>query len=111
LEDGILSVLRQKSDLLIERRRQDIEDAVEECAGRLDTVRQSRIVEREGRRRRRKERRSKLKEPADYYEGLSSDDELLESTKMKFRAEFGMNYITNDWTFVEKFILCMFYPR
>ena len=66
---------------------------MEECAGRLDPVRQSRIVEREGRRRRRKEIRYKLKESADYYEGLSSDDELLESTKMKFKADIGRIHI------------------
>ena len=90
LEDGILSVLKQKADLLIERRRQDVEDAVEECAGKLDPMRQSRIVEREGRRRRRRETRSKvMAESTEYYEGQSSDDELLESTKMKFKAEIG----------------------
>ncbi len=97
MEDSILNVLKQKSDLLIERRRLDVEDAVEECAGKIDPVRHSRIVEREGRRRRRKEMRNKIVDSAEYYEGQSSDDELLHSTKNKFESDIGRSNWLLAW--------------
>ena len=90
LEDRFLSVMKKKAELLIERRRQDVVDAVEECAGKVDPARHTRIVEREGRRRRRREIRSRANvNLAEYNEGESSDDELLESTRLKFQSEIG----------------------
>lgn len=66
---------------------------MEDCTGTsvtADDARQVRIVEREGRRRRRREARNKCQENiSQYYEGLSSDDELLQSTENKLRTDNG----------------------
>lgn len=96
MEENVLSILQKRSDLLVNRRRQDIQDVIDECADRdkiLDQTRRTRIVEREGRSRRRRELRNKrqsdqMKDDV-HYEGQSSDDELLQSTRMKFQSEFG----------------------
>lgn len=72
------------------RRRQDVLDTVHECSDdKGDEGRQARIVERDGRRRRRRELRSKTTGRNVYYEGQSSDDEILQSMKMKFQSEIG----------------------
>lgn len=75
------------------RRRQDLLDSMSECGGKelaWDEVRHSRIVEKEGRRRRRREIQSKSQSTgSSHYDGQSSDDELLQSTEMKFQGELG----------------------
>lgn len=72
------------------------------CSGRpnsflVDEGRQRRGVEREARRRRRRERRERgvnrgcghIVGSWNHYEGLSSDDELLETHRIKFVSEIG----------------------
>lgn len=54
-----------------------------------DEGRQGRIVEREGRRRRRREKRQRQEVVTDHHEGMSSDDELLETDKIRFKKELG----------------------
>ncbi len=86
----------------MERRRRDVQDQSTECsqAGRAEPVDQTcqrRAVEREARRRRRREGREKgvsrgcahLVSGATHYEGLSSDDELLETNRLKFVSDSG----------------------
>ena len=96
LETSLHDVLKRRAELLVERRRQDVRDEAEECAvgsgvkvqsGPGDQTRQMRAVEREGRRRRRREKRG-LGGPS-HYEGQSSDDELLKTNSDKFTAEIG----------------------
>ena len=95
LEKSLHDVLKQRADLLIERRRQDVKDEAEECTNpgsgvkgqEADQARQLRAVEREGRRRRRREKRG-IGGPT-HYEGQSSDDELLKTNSDKFSAEIG----------------------
>ena len=70
-------------------------DQAEECTTADVTVkqpvgveaRQMRSVEREGRRRRRREKRGVGGAP--HYDGTSSDDELLETNRMKFVSDIG----------------------
>ena len=53
-----------------------------------ENAKQRRIAEREGRRqRRRKMRDKKGKEFEDHHEGMSSDDEELETEKLRFNAD------------------------
>lgn len=52
-------------------------------------ARQRRVVEREGRRRRRRERRQRAGPAVAHDEGMSSDDELLETDRMEFTDKFG----------------------
>lgn len=65
----------------------------QECSGKatdLDQITHARIVEREGRRRRRRELRSKKQPNVEvHFEGQSSDDEILQSTKVQFESEKG----------------------
>ena len=54
----------------------------------MEEARKRRAVEREARRRRRRERREKgVAGGKDHHDGLSSDDELLESNRLKFVNE------------------------
>lgn len=85
--------MKKRSELLIDRRRQDLLDSMSDCSGKdiiaWDDERHSRVVEREGRRRRR-EKRSKVQgNGSPHYDGQSSDDELLQSTEKKFQGEIG----------------------
>ncbi len=99
LEQSLLAVWRERAELLVERRRQDVRDESAECTqgGRVDHASQRRAVEREARRRRRREGREKgvsrgcahLVGGATHYEGLSSDDELLETNRLKFVNDSG----------------------
>ena len=94
LEKSLHDVLKQRADLLIERRRQDVKDEAEECTNpgsvikdqEADQTRQLCAVEREGRRRRREKRGIG---GLIHYEGQSSDDELLKTNSDKFSAEIG----------------------
>ena len=98
LEKSLHNVLKRRADLLIERRRQDVKDEAEECTisgsgvkgQEVDQARQLRAVEREGRRRRRREKRG-IGGPT-HYEGQSSDDELLKTNSDKFSAEIGIYF-------------------
>ena len=84
-----MEALKAKSSFLVNRRRQDILDSLEQC--NKDTVSgdaHSRIIEREGRRRRRREYRIQAKQMS-HYEGQSSDDEILQSMEAKFQSEIG----------------------
>ena len=85
------SVLGQLTEIRIERRRQDVRDMADECvqATPTDHTHQVRIVEREGRRRRRREARREGG-VARHYDGQSSDDEILETNRIKFKNEIGM---------------------
>ena len=110
-------VRKEKANLVLERRRQDIVDMDRECAqtdaggcglasvismwclwvwpgtgGSEVTARQRRAVEREGRRRRRREKREKAgqRERDEHRQGLSTDDELLETSRLKFDNSMGM---------------------
>ena len=58
-------------------------------AGPDAEARQRRAVEREGRRRRRRERRQRVVPTAVHDEGMSSDDELLETDRIDFTDKFG----------------------
>lgn len=92
MENLTLAILKRCSELIIERRRQDIKDMANECTDKTlvcEETTRTRMVEREGRRRRRRELRSRVQGDTAYYEGQSSDDELLESTKIKLQSEFG----------------------
>jgi hypothetical protein len=84
---------KKRANFLIERRRQDVLDSMTECGAKdvvWDEERHSRIVEREGRRRRRREARAKSQgDGSTHYEGQSSDDELLQSTEKQFQGEMG----------------------
>ncbi len=103
LDDNMLNILKKRSVLLVDRRRQDIKDMAEECSGKVKLIEdescRTRIIEREGRRRRRREMRSRacknLITKDVHYDGLSSDDELLESTKNKLQNDNG-TYTTNS---------------
>lgn len=93
LDKAYLDLLRQKTQLIMERRRQDTADESVDCgqfAGGvrpdLDEAHQKRAVEREGRRRRRRERREKDKGRTEHFEGLSSDDEIAEIDRMKLAS-------------------------
>ena len=86
----------------------------DECSGKpstLDQVCHSRIVEREGRRRRRRELRSrsqtKITSSDMHNEGQSSDDELLESTKIKLQSELG-KYIHSSYIYTGWFTYCVY---
>lgn len=94
MENAAFEIEKQRSDMLLARRRQDMLDSVEECSGAAtDQARQVRSVEREGRRRRRREARSKAKENIMHHnDGLSSDDELPLTVKNKFQSEKGQAY-------------------
>lgn len=90
LDKAYLDLLRQKTQLIMERRRQDIADESVDCGQfvggvrpELDEAHQRRAVEREGRRRRRREKREKEKGKVEHFEGLSSDDEIAEIDRMK----------------------------
>ena len=113
LEREVGKVSKERASLLLERRRQDITDQDRECAetggcGFLVDLRvseavwvwsagqvvgdvavsQRRAVEREGRRRRRREgreRESKV-EREEHRQGMSTDDELLETNRLKFES-------------------------
>ncbi|XP_019855914.1 PREDICTED: PAX3- and PAX7-binding protein 1-like [Amphimedon queenslandica] len=89
IEVKVQSIHSKRSRLLITRRRQDVTDESEECRVGVanDEGRQGRIVEREGRRRRRREKRERQEVATDHYEGMSSDDELLETDKIRFNKE------------------------
>ena len=72
-----------------------MKDEAEECTNpgsgvkgqEADQARQLRAVEREGRRKRRREKRG-IGGPT-HYEGQSSDDELLKTNSDKFSTEIG----------------------
>ena len=95
LEKSLYDVLKRRADLLVERRRQDTRDEAEECSTSSGVkgqdpgaqARQLRAVEREGRRRRRREKRGIGGRP--HYDGQSSDDEILKTNSDKFTAEIG----------------------
>ena len=95
IEFKVQSIHSKRSHLLIKRRRQDVTDESEECRVGVanDEGRQGRIVEREGRRRRRREKRQREESVIDHYEGMSSDDELLETDKIRFNKELGTSGI------------------
>ena len=63
----------------------------------VEEARKRRSVEREARRRRRRERREKeAASGRGHYDGLSSDDELLESNRLKFVNEMStLHYISS----------------
>ena len=91
-----MGILRGKAELLISRRRQDVLDMVDICLGADINVCQdqhARMIEKEGRRRRRRDLRNKgTGNPLQlHYDGLSSDDELLPSNEMKILSETGKN--------------------
>lgn len=92
LELKIQNVHQRRSSLLIDRRRQDMRDESNESMnvkGEEEEQRR-RSVECEGRRRRKRERRER-EGVQEHDEGMSSDDELLESDKIKFASELGNN--------------------
>ena len=65
-----------------------------------DDERHSRIVEKEGRRRRRRDTRSKGQgNNSAHYDGQSSDDEFLQSLEKNFQLEVGelLIYVCVDW--------------
>lgn len=88
-----MQLLQYKSELLIDRRRQDVLDMIDICAceTNIDKETYARFIEKEARKRRRREIRSKIAcqvKPV-HYEGYSSDDELLPSTESKFQLDMG----------------------
>lgn len=91
LEEAAFEVEKKRSDIIMSRRRQDLLDTIEECTlTTSDPARQARVVEREGRRRRRREARHKAQGTlGQHYEGMSSDDELLKSVENKLLSETG----------------------
>ena len=90
LERTLHSVLGSLTELRVERRRQDVRDMSAECAGATPTehAHKVRIVEREGRQRRRREARRE-RGVVNHYNGTSSDDELLETNRVKFKNDIG----------------------
>lgn len=93
IEYSVLALMKERAELLINRRRQDLLDSMSECSGKelaWDEERHSRVVEKEGRRRRRRETRNRSGRYSPHYDGQSSDDELLQGTEMKFQSEIGM---------------------
>ena len=85
-------------------------DSMDVCSGKdIDHARHSRIVEKEGRRRRRKDMRNKLPK-AKNYDGESSDDELLQSEELKFQSEIGkfIIHIIRYTPFINS-QLCLYY--
>ena len=88
-----MQLLRYKSELLINRRRQDVLDMIDICACKTNVGKEThaRFIEKEARKRRRREIRSKIDCQANsvHYEGYSSDDELLPSTESKFQLDIG----------------------
>ena len=90
LEKAVFEIEKKRSDIIMARRRQDLLDTIEECTlATSDPARQARVVEREGRRRRRREARQKAQRNVGHYEGMSSDDELLKSVENKLLSETG----------------------
>ena len=90
LEKSVHSVLGSLTELRVERRRQDVRDMSAECAVTLptDPTHKTRVVEREGRQRRRREARRE-KGLVNHHDGMSSDDELLETNRVKFKNDIG----------------------
>ncbi|XP_065648625.1 PAX3- and PAX7-binding protein 1 isoform X2 [Hydra vulgaris] len=90
LESGMHSVLSSYAEKLVTRRQNDVKDEVEEISGkpntdndRINNIRNRRIAEREGRRARRRESRK----GAPHYDGMSSDDEVIPSERLRYEAE------------------------
>ncbi|KAF7639747.1 GCFC domain-containing protein [Meloidogyne graminicola] len=85
LEEKILDMWKQRTERLIKRRRQDVQDEYERCAanalGRSFIIPNpefaQRETEREARRKRRKLQRSNI-----HFDGLSSDDEETQSQEV-----------------------------
>ena len=69
-----------------------------DVASMKDQALQMRTVEREGRRRRRRAKGVAVAGKqlggvvSTHYEGLSSDDELLETNRLKFTSDIGMHH-------------------
>lgn len=98
-------VYSKRSHLIINRRRQDTRD---ECQGGSDDGEcdgsesyRSRGIEREARRRRRREKREK-QDVLEHNEGMSSDEEILETDRLEFIAELGETNI-----FITLFLLIL----
>lgn len=84
-------IQKSRATTIMSCRRQDVLDTIDQCTNgeiKFDDVKQARIAEREGRRRRRRELRSKLGKNL-HCEGLSSDDELLQSADIELQSEKG----------------------
>ena len=97
-----MEIFKGKSELLINRRRQDLLDMIDVVENTtLDHDKHSRIIEREGRRRRRGLRMQC--EAKSQYEGLSSDDELLPSTEAKIQSDIGILFMCQFifWTVLQ----------
>ncbi len=78
------------TQLRVERRRQDVRDMSAESAVAtpIDHTHRTRVVEREGRQRRRREARRE-KGVTNHHDGMSSDDELLETNIIKYKNDMG----------------------
>ncbi|KAL7291124.1 hypothetical protein TKK_0015251 [Trichogramma kaykai] len=95
LESRWLDLYAERSNLLIERRRQDTRDQAEEITnaargftgrrGLEDDARMRRATEREGRRARRRRARELQSLPQRHVDGMSSDDEVTEQQNLSFR--------------------------
>lgn len=90
LETRVHSVLSSLTELRVERRQQDVRDLAAECnqTTPIDDGHKLRVVEREGRQRRRREARRE-KGVVNHHDGMSSDDELLETNRIKFKNDIG----------------------
>eukprot|EP00794_Sanderia_malayensis_P000333 gene333-965_t len=104
LESSMLQLWRQRSNKYSQRRINDTRDEDSQITGKIpkkdtslgadefgrdrgsyeETARQRRIAEREGRRNRRRRNRNK---DAEHHEGLSSDDEELDSESARYNAD------------------------
>ncbi len=90
------------TQLRTERRRQDVQDMSAECSVTtpIDPTHKTRTVEREGRQRRRREAR-RDKSVINHRDGMSSDDELLEATVMKYKNDIGISlYYCTIYSFI-----------
>ncbi|KAH7722015.1 SNARE domain containing protein [Aphelenchoides avenae] len=93
VEDDLMLMWKKRSERLIKRRRQDVQDQYERCAaisaGRQWTLPSAeyamREAEREARRSRRRREREKTAPKAQHYEGLSSDDEETQSQQVVYQ--------------------------
>lgn len=95
LETRALTLMANKAEWLIERRRQDVRDQADEVTnlakgvvrrGLEDEEKVRRAAEREGRRSRRRRAREQQRQPR-HVEGMSSDDEIMQQDLLNFDKE------------------------
>lgn len=92
LEASMHQVLKKNNERITLRRQNDVKDECDEVLGknntdsdRITNIKSRRIAEREARRTRRREKRRLTS--IVHYDGLSSDDELIPSDELRFKAE------------------------